>query len=406
MLSATVVHLADAPVPYALPQAWRYVTKFLYFAGFAAAFGAAVVHLLALRPALSGRRSAGASESDTAVLRNRSSLVLAWSGLLYLISLYPQLAGKVARADKTGGTTFWHALLPSEVSGYLNAPGKGAGIPLGTMVLVQFLMFGLACLLLMALWAPAVRRRMDSLVTVSAVLLLLGQFALVIAGDIAAKTADDWMGSVPDQVHATMATTWIGGVVALLWLSGVRRNLTGGAGQVWAHVWKRFSRVAQVCVGAVICTGLWLAWEAVGTVPTLWSTPFGRYLMLKLALVLTLIGIGFYNEFKVLPKISRIRAQGDERGLFALTLAHFPRVAALESALGLGVLLVVPFLNGTGREENGQALPSVTGGAFTAAAVLVVVVVVGFLAGSKVQGGVERRAAETAPAPQGDPAAV
>jgi copper transport protein len=384
--------LADAPVPYAFPLPWRVITMFFFFGSFAFALGAAVLHVLVVRPALKARPQ---ETADNAVLRGRSATVMSWAGLLYFLSLYPQLAGKVARANK--GMAFSQGLHPGTVWAYLDAPGKG-GIPLGVTVLVQFSLWAVGALLLVALALPAVRARIDAVATTAVVALAVASFILSFGGNLSEKAAYDWMSGLVSNVHVTATCTWAGGLMALAFLGATRRRLSPSAGATWAHVWKRFSRVAQVCVATLLCSGLWLAWDAVGTVPMLWRTPFGRFLSLKLLLVLTLVCIGAYNEFVLLPKLARARAARDERGLFALAAAHFPKVVVVEAVLATAVLLVVPFLSGTGREEGGLAPSNLTGGIFAATAVLVVLVAVSFVAGAKVQGGFERRAEQDAAA--------
>ena len=78
-----------------------------------------------------------------------------------------------------------------------------------------------------------------------------------------------------------------------------------------------------------------------------------------------------------------------------MVLQHFPRVVAAEAALGIAVLVVVPFLNGTGRgETGGVADPPPTGGILTAVALLLVAGVICFIANAKVHEAVERSARE------------
>jgi putative copper export protein len=185
--------------------------------------------------------------------------------------------------------------------------------------------------------------------------------------------------TVLSYAHPIAACTWVGGIVTLVALAGARSRLSASAGLVWARIWRRFSVVAEVCVGIVVVSGLWLGWKSVGSPGQLWETPYGRFLLLKIALVATLVIFGTFNEFVLLPRIARLRAAGDTRSVFRVAVGHFPRVVAIEAGVGIAVLAVVPFLNGSAREQaGGAAEPPATGSIFTAVFVLLALVVVAF----------------------------
>ena len=181
---------------------------------------------------------------------------------------------------------------------------------------------------------------------------------------------------------------------------------------IWARVSKRFSIMAQICVAVLLVSGLFQVWEAVSGISQLWTTTYGRFLLLKLVLVGSMLGIGAINEAVMLPRIARVRAGGDRRALFALVLEHFPRLVIVEVVLGLGVLTVMPFLNGSSREELGQeGDPQATGGIAAAMVLLLVAIVVSFVANARVQSGIEaaavaRAAAEGNEEAEGTPAGV
>jgi copper transport protein len=90
MTSTTV--LAQAALDNAVvPPLWGLLTKFAYFAGLAAVMGSTIVHARVLRPAPA---EPGVDADDRAALNRRSALIMAWSGVILLAALYPQLAGK------------------------------------------------------------------------------------------------------------------------------------------------------------------------------------------------------------------------------------------------------------------------------------------------------------------------
>lgn len=373
-------------VAYELPAAWRGLTKGAYFIGFAMVMGTTVVHSLVLRRSL---RAVAAERRDAEVLNRRSAAMLAVSGTVFFLSLWPQLAGKAARAGE--GMPFSEALLPRNVWNYIVIPGS-VGLPLGVMVLIQFSIFAVCSLLLLALVVPRVRGRIDLIAGVAAVGTAIASVLLGLSGDLTGQGVDSWMVKLPSYVHVLAGTAWVGGIVALSVLGTTRRHLTPGAGPVWAQMWKRFSRVAQVCVAGIVVSGLWMIWGVVSSPAQLVTTTFGRILLLKLLLVATLIGLGVYNEHILLPRLAALRAAGDRHGLFVAAVRHFPRVVVTEAVIGAAVLLIVPFLNGSAREEAGAAESHATSAMFLATAALIVVLVASFAVNARVQTNAEQRA--------------
>ncbi|WP_328307793.1 CopD family protein [Streptomyces sp. NBC_00442] len=361
----TLVHVA-ASAAYTTPPLWRILTKSGYFLGLSGAIGAAVTYAATVRPAL---RSPGHGRGDIDVLRRRTALHLAWSGLVLLVSGYFQLAGRVARAGK--GMPFEDALVPGAIGDFLNAPAaKGAWVAQGTIYGVQNILVVLASTVLVALFFPRVRRHLDALALTALPLAL----AVTLVGAIPAtapKDASRTFDLVLDQVHIVSGTVWIGGLAALAALATTRGRLGASAGALWADLWRRFSLVALVCVGAVLTSGLWMSWKHVGGIAQLWTTSYGFFLLIKIVLVLAMVTAGGVNQFWLMPRIARARRADATASLFHLTLRHFPKVVWAEVALGLAVLAVLPFLSGSARSEAGSPAPVASGSIITVGAALV-----------------------------------
>jgi copper transport protein len=370
--------LAAAVDTDVIPPLWRLVTKFGYFAGLAAVMGSTLVHAAALRPALRD-----ADPEDRSVLTRRSALVMAWSGVVLLVALYPQLAGKAARA--TDGMSFGEALSPSAIWAYLTVPGKASvWVAPNLLVLITYVLFTVSAILPILLFRRSFRDRTGTIATITFPLLVVAQLVTAIPGTLDGQSADTWTMTVLSYAHPVAGCTWVGGITALVVLAGARSRLGESAGPVWGRIWRRFSVVAEVCVGVVIVSGLWLGWKSVGSPAQLWETPYGRFLLLKITLVAVLLGCGAVNEFVLLPRIARLRVEGDTRSVFAVAVGHFPRIVTLEAVVGVAVIAVVPFLNGSAREQaGGAAEPPATGALFTAVFVLLATVVAAFFANLK-----------------------
>jgi copper transport protein len=348
------------PVAASWPAWWRVLSVFAYFVALASVMGGTLTYLAVVRPVLRAKER-GIEDADVVVLRHRSATLLAWSGLALVVAAYVQLAGRVARADTS--TSFGEALAPARMWHFLAQPAKtGSWVSSGTLILVQNVLFVLVAVLLVSLFVPGVRDRLDSVAILAASFTVTASVVSSLPTNLGAETFDDVLGSVMTQTHIVAGCTWLGGLAGLVLLSRTRRALSKHAGLFWAGMWQRFSVLALTAVGAVIISGSWLTWKHVGGVSELATTTYGRFLLIKLLLVLALMSAGAYNQFLLTPRIAKAHAAGEIGKGFALTLRHFPAVVAVETALGVGVLLVVPFLTGSARAQAGDgAAPTVDG---------------------------------------------
>ncbi|MEV7121500.1 copper resistance D family protein [Kitasatospora griseola] len=390
----TYLQLAAEAAGYTTPPTWRVLTKAGYFLGLSGTIGTTVTHLTSVRPAL---RAASTTPEDAAALRRRSAGYLAWAGVVLLVTGYFQLVARVARAGK--GMPFGDAMAPGRIADFLDAPAaKGAWIAQGTLYQLQNVVLLATATALIALFVPAVRRHLDRIVLAA----LPASLAItLIAGTPATAPAnlDRWLDPVFDQLHIVSGTVWLGGLALLVALAGTRGRLGEGAGLLWADIWRRFSLVAMVCVGAVTVSGLWLTWKHVGAVSQLWTTGYGIALLIKIVLVLGLVTAGAFNQFWLMPRIAQARRADDSASLLHLTLRHFPKVVWGEVVLGVAVLVVLPFITGSARTEAGSAKAVSDGSVFAAGAALVAALAVSLYATAKASDALSRRPAPGAAAP-------
>ncbi len=208
-----------------------------------------------------------------------------------------------------------------------------------------------ACGLLVLRWTPS--RLLARAVGTAAVLA-----AVIPRVPLASTTLNRMATNVVVTAHLLCAMTWVGGltVLAATALAGrrtVTRTEDGRLAADWAQIWQRFSMVAMVAVGALVVSGTWLAWTHVGTPSQFLTTAYGRFLAIKLVLVLTLLSAGAYNVRVLLPRIHLLQRNSDTRGVFLLAAQHFPIVVAGEALVSIGILTVVPFLRGSARNQAG-----------------------------------------------------
>lgn len=138
-------------------------------------------------------------------------------------------------------------------------------------------------------------------------------------------------------LHVVAAGGWMGGLACILLagLPALRRHgaeapadAPGIAGMVGA-----FSRVAQVAVALLLVTGALKVWIHIGAVSDLWTTRWGRTLLIKDLLVAGVLALGFYNWRVVRPALA-----GDPHP------RRLQRPAAVELLIGVAVVGVTAFL--------------------------------------------------------------
>ncbi|MBJ7339832.1 CopD family protein [Mycolicibacterium sp.] len=224
------------------------------------------------------------------------------------------------------------------------------------MATAQIVAYLLVVVALLMLWKRPSRPLAGGLTALAVITAAIPSVSFV------APTLDGTARNLLTLVHVLGALFWIGGLVVLATVGMLGRRArrrdpdsvdAERSSQDWGQIWERFTVVALWAVGALITSGSWLAWTHVGTPVQLLTTPYGRYLTVKLVLVGIMLGAGAYNARVLLPRIAAAQRDGDDRGAVRIAVAHLPVVVVAEAVLALAVLAVVPFLRGSARTEAG-----------------------------------------------------
>ena len=142
-----------------------------------------------------------------------------------------------------------------------------------------------------------------------------------------------------DMLHLCAAGFWIGGLVPLtIFLARVRASFS--LGETVVRVVRRFSTLSLCCVSVLVVSGISNSWLLVGSIHALFTTPYGRLLLVKLALFAILIGFGARNRFLVKGKLPKAAADPD-------LLAQLRRNVVWEACLGVAVVVIVGCLGVT-----------------------------------------------------------
>jgi copper transport protein len=120
-------------------------------------------------------------------------------------------------------------------------------------------------------------------------LLSLGTVGLGAASSHSAALKDS-LAIALDAAHLLAGTIWAGGLLALGVL--LRRRPEGVP---WGVVLLRFSRWALLSVAIIVGSGIYLASRHIFTVSALWETGWGRWLVLKIVLLMAILLLAARN---------------------------------------------------------------------------------------------------------------
>jgi putative copper resistance protein D len=139
-----------------------------------------------------------------------------------------------------------------------------------------------------------------------------------------------------DVMHLLASAVWPAGLVPFaLMLRSEARSAEPGRHAEIARLTRRFSAASLTAVALLTGTGLFDSYCLLGSVGALFTTPYGRTLLVKLVLFTAMVGLGAVNLLLLKPRLA------DDDG----TLAGRLRLSVTaEVVLGVGVVAVVGLL--------------------------------------------------------------
>lgn len=283
-----------------------------------------------------------AGPSDRLTARRWSAQVISWARITAVVAIVSGIA-----------TLAWQAALLAGRGQAALDPAMLARVALETQAgRVWLVRHGLLLLLLAFLLMRAdLRDRLDWLAARGETVLLafIALSLLSLAGHAAAAEADAGLAIASDVVHLAATGLWIGGLLPLATLLRSASAPAGADARPYAAVAiRRFSRWAPLAVVALALTGMVSASINVGDVAGLVGTPYGRLLLLKLALLVPILVLAWLNR-RSLPALS-----GDSETVGRPAMRRLARFVSGEAALALGLLVVVATMNGTPPARHEQ----------------------------------------------------
>jgi copper transport protein len=180
-------------------------------------------------------------------------------------------------------------------SGIVHAAPPGTRYALVLKVALTLALLGGAA----AALAPTVRQ----LLPVAGGLALVLLVAPTLSGHALDRNQPHVLSVLADLAHLGAAAVWLGGLLALVYV--VPRATDDKPTRL--AVARRFSAVAFTAVLVLGVTGIARALTELSAVHQVWSTSYGRALIVKTALFIPLLGVGWLNRTFLLGVFARLR---------------------------------------------------------------------------------------------------
>jgi copper transport protein len=306
---------------------WPFLAaRFAYFCGLMLVIGGVVFRAAIWQPVL---RTIDGQPHAMADLRERirATQVFTAAAVLMLAGGWVALTRQGA---EVAGVSFWEAFdhrgpVASAIQATRFGREFGRGIDLAAIFCVcaagAFAMVRRSRLGAAALALPAVA---------------LGVWTIIVPG-LSGHAGDPGRGAFTiavDAMHVAASAVWIGGLVQLvLVIPHATRGLADGVrDRVRREALGRFSKLALGSVAVIAVTGAGRALWEVGAVSQVWSTGYGRTLIVKSVLLAGLVGLGYRNRH-ALDRFSEVRRRaGAELLLLAGVLAAVSLLTDLQPA--------------------------------------------------------------------------
>jgi copper transport protein len=285
------------------PTTKEHVVRWIWFLGLALTIGALGFRLIVLR--------------GLSVPRELERRIAVAAGLGALATIHAGIVAFSLRAEDALQLPFGRFLY-----GDLSSM---ATTRFGYAFVTMTLVFALVLALVYMSW---LLDRVEPLVP-ALVLAVVFAGGLSVSGHDAVDPGSSWKTEIADWLHLSAASLWIGALATMALL------LWTGAPELRKAAFMRFSRLATVLIAVVLGAGVYLAIVRLPNLSDLWTTGYGRVLLVKIGLVSFALLWGAFHHFVVAPALERA-----DTGF----LGRIGRSLAGESMVGMAVLLLAAIL--------------------------------------------------------------
>jgi putative copper resistance protein D len=113
------------------------------------------------------------------------------------------------------------------------------------------------------------------------------------------------VGLAVEWIHLLLIALWLGGVAVGGWLVLPRAYASAHATMAVDGYLTLLSRAATFALAGIVATGVYNAWQRVGSVQNVWGNPYGTALLVKLALIGCAVALGGYNKLFGFPSLMK-----------------------------------------------------------------------------------------------------
>ncbi|HXV87396.1 MAG TPA: CopD family protein [Gemmatimonadales bacterium] len=140
--------------------------------------------------------------------------------------------------------------------------------------------------------------------TLAGMLALSIAVSLPLTGHAAAQTARPVLSIGLQAIHVVAGAGWVG-TLLVLWVVclGALASPADGHDSLVAAMVRVFTPLALTGAAVAVVAGVLISFSYFDAVPQLWTTPYGRTLVLKVSLVAGTAGVGAYNWKRVQPNL-------------------------------------------------------------------------------------------------------
>jgi copper transport protein len=280
---------------------WPFLAaRFAYFCGLMLVIGGVVFRAAIWRPVLATIDGQPRAMADLRE-RIRATQLFTAAAVLMLAGGWIALTRQGA---EVAGVSFWEAFdhrgpVASAIQATRFGREFGRGIDLAAIF----------CVCAAGAFAMVRRSRVGA-AALAIPAMVLGVWTIVVPG-LSGHAGDPGRGTFTlavDAVHVAASAIWIGGVAQLvLVVPHATRGLTDAArDRARRAALGRFSTVALGAVAVIAVTGAGRALWEVGTVSQVWTTGYGRTLIVKSLLLGGLVALGYRNR-NALDRFSEVR---------------------------------------------------------------------------------------------------
>ena len=162
-----------------------------------------------------------------------------------------------------------------------------------------------------------------------------------------------------DWLHFMAVSAWVGGLFyfsAVLLFAIKSGRKTSESAYHLSVILPRFSLIASASLGIIGVTGLYMAWIHLQTLDSLFYTPYGNNLIIKISAALPMVILGAYHQVKLHKNIVLLASIGSKKEEGSISssdiisntannsVLKFGRTIKIESLIGIAVLFAASLL--------------------------------------------------------------